>query len=176
MAPLAPIATVVSRPCVANPSIRGDAITDHDVKPSVTCTSAWSRSTPDLARMSRPMRSASCCEGRSAGRTGGGGGEMGTGRSEPGHTWAQAWPAGQGGIGQSSGARAALEALADPLATPTEVHVLTPSDEVEQPDGVVVNAHPPRPTVKVGPFVGVALGGWPSNTTASAGTPRAAAT
>src|SRR4051812_48652699 len=128
MAPLEPMTRVVSRPWVANPSMRGEAITDHDVNPSITCTSAWSRSTPALPRTSRPMRTASCCDGRSAGRTGAGGGGMGTGPSLPGHTWAQAWPAGQGGIGQSSGARTALEALADPVATPTDVHVLTPSD------------------------------------------------
>src|SRR3954466_3308212 len=108
MAPLAPITTVVSRPCVANPSMRGEAITDHDVNPSITCTSAWSRSTPDLARTSRPIFSASGCDGGAADRTGAGGEDTGTGRSVPGHTWAQAWPAGHGGIGQSSGARAAL--------------------------------------------------------------------
>src|SRR5947209_14534921 len=131
MAPLGPTMTVVSRPCVANPSMRGEAITDHDVKPSVTCTSAWPRSTPALARTSRPIRSASCCDGRSAGRTGAGAATgMGTGPPGLGHTWAQAWPAGHGGIGQSSAARAALEALAVPLATPTELQVVAPSDEV----------------------------------------------
>src|SRR3954447_1326372 len=149
MAPLAPITTVVSRPWVANPSMRGEAITDHDVNPSITCTSAWSRSTPALPRTSRPMRTASCCDARSAGRTGAGGGGMGTGFPVLGHTWAQAWPAGQGGIGQSSGARAALEALAVPLATPTELQVVTPSDEVEQPAGAVSNDQRPCKTTRI---------------------------
>src|SRR5437868_5552626 len=98
-------------------------------------------STPVLASRSRPIRSASCCDGRSAGRTGAGGG-TGTGPFLPGHTWAQAWPGGHDGIGQS-GSRAAADALAVPVATPAPVHVVTPSEEEEHPSGWIINVHWP---------------------------------